>query len=98
MHNIIYTQNALFNMACIIENIVQYTGYESSGLVFQEDIEKNVNLLAIFPEMGIDGTIEDTKEIFVNGYRVVYSFTESTIFVIAVIHCKMLYPQPINAN
>lgn len=65
MHNIIYTQNALFNMACIIENIVQYTGYESSGLIFQEDIEKNVNLLAIFPEMGTDGTIENTKEIFV---------------------------------
>ncbi|EAQ6365321.1 type II toxin-antitoxin system RelE/ParE family toxin [Salmonella enterica subsp. enterica serovar Oranienburg] len=48
--------------------------------------------------MGIDGTLEDTKEIFVNGYRIVYSFTNSTVFVITVIHCKMLYPQPINAT
>lgn len=79
-------------MAFIIENIVQYTGYESSGLVFQEDIEKNVALLSIFPEMGVDGVVDDTKEIFVNGYRVVYSFTESTVFILTVIHCKMLYP------
>ncbi|EDR7001728.1 type II toxin-antitoxin system RelE/ParE family toxin [Salmonella enterica subsp. enterica serovar Java] len=95
MHNIIYTQNSLFNMASIIENIVQYTGYESSGLVFQEDIEKNVEFLSIFPEMGVDGVVDDTKEIFVNGYRVVYSFTESTVFILTVIHCKMLYP-PLN--
>ncbi|HHW7568858.1 TPA: type II toxin-antitoxin system RelE/ParE family toxin [Mannheimia haemolytica] len=51
-----------------------------------------MNNLAIFPTMGVKGAIINTRELYHNGYRIVYEVKENEISIITILHCSRLYP------
>ncbi|EFX91584.1 plasmid stabilization system protein, RelE/ParE family [Actinobacillus ureae ATCC 25976] len=89
---IIYTPQAQRNLIEIAHNIVDFAGLESAIKVIGY-IRKSVNLLAEFPEMGVQGIVKGTREIYPRRYRVVYKETEQNIIIITIMHGKRLYPR-----
>lgn len=79
MANLILTPQAENDIDEIIDNVVEFTGYEQSGIKFHADIFKKLNLLEFMPSIGIvrdDGT----RETFVSNYRIVYEIQNEDIF------------------
>ncbi|QTM01899.1 type II toxin-antitoxin system RelE/ParE family toxin [Mannheimia sp. ZY171111] len=91
MANLILTPRARSNIDEILENVIEFTGYEQSGLKLYDDIVKKLELLAFMPTIGLvrdDGT----RETFVRNYRIVYEIIEEDVFIITIIHTRRLYP------
>ncbi|WP_267963650.1 type II toxin-antitoxin system RelE/ParE family toxin [Testudinibacter sp. TR-2022] len=42
--------------------------------------------------MGVKGIIEGTREVYPNGYRVVYEVTDNSIYIITIMHHSKIYP------
>lgn len=79
MANLILTPQAENDIDEIIDNVVEFTGYEQSGIKLHADIFKKLNLLEFMPSIGIvrdDGT----RETFVSNYRIVYEIQNEDIF------------------
>lgn len=79
MANLILTPQAENDIDEIIDNVVEFTGYEQSGIKLHTDIFKKLNLLEFMPSIGIvrdDGT----RETFVSNYRIVYEIQNEDIF------------------
>lgn len=91
MLNLVYTAHALDNIEDIAFNITEFAGAYSAIHVI-DDIKKSIDLLAYAPEMGVVGEIQDTREIYPRGYRVVYSIIDGTIYIRTIVHCRRLYP------
>lgn len=91
-HNIRYTQQALTDLEDITVSVSEFTRYASSGIRLLEELENSVSNLAIFPTMGVKGAIPNTREIYHNGYRIVYEIENSDISIITILHCSRLYP------
>ncbi|HGO5815026.1 TPA: type II toxin-antitoxin system RelE/ParE family toxin [Mannheimia haemolytica] len=92
MANLILTPQAENDIDEIIENVVEFTGYEQSGIKIYTDIFKKLDLIAFMPNIGTrrsDGTLET----FVRNYRIVYEIIDDNIFIITIIHTRRLYPR-----
>lgn len=79
MANLILTPQAENDIDEIIDNVVEFTGYEQSSIKLHADIFKKLNLLEFMPSIGIvrdDGT----RETFVSNYRIVYEIQNEDIF------------------
>lgn len=79
MANLILTPQTENDIDEIIDNVVEFTGYEQSGIKLHTDIFKKLNLLEFMPSIGIvrdDGT----RETFVSNYRIVYEIQNEDIF------------------
>lgn len=79
MANLILTPQTENDIDEIIDNVVEFTGYEQSGIKLHADIFKKLNLLEFMPSIGIvrdDGT----RETFVSNYRIVYEIQNEDIF------------------
>ncbi|MEG9481385.1 type II toxin-antitoxin system RelE/ParE family toxin [Mannheimia bovis] len=93
MASFILTPKARSNIDEILENVIEFTGYEQSAIKLYEDILKKFELIAFMPTIGVcrdDGT----RETFVRNYRIVYEIVEEDIFIITIIHTRRLYPRP----
>lgn len=91
-HNLHYTQEALTDLENIAISVSEFTGYASSGIRLLEELENSISNLAIFPTMGVKGVIPDTRELYHNGYRIVYEVNANEISIITILHCSRLYP------
>lgn len=93
MANLILTPKARKNIDEILENVIEFTGYEQSGIKLYKEITKKLELIAFMPRIGTlreDGTFET----FVRNYRIVYDICDEAIFIITIIHTRRLYPRP----
>ncbi|MEG9474773.1 type II toxin-antitoxin system RelE/ParE family toxin [Mannheimia sp. HC-2023] len=93
MANLILTTQAENDIDEIIDNVVEFTGYEQSGIKLHTDIFKKLKLLEFMPTIGITRN-DGTRETFVRNYRIVYEIVEEDIFIITIIHTRRLYPRP----
>jgi toxin ParE1/3/4 len=76
----------------IIENIVEYTSWTSTGIKLYSELYEKFELIASLPKCGRQ-RFDDTREIFTRSYRIVYKEFEDHIKIIAVIHARRLYPK-----
>lgn len=94
MANWIITAEAQNDIDCIIENVIDYTSFLSSGIKLFEDFQDKFDLIAYMP-YAIGRAREDGKrEAFCRGYRIVYSIINDTVYINTVIHSRRLYPRP----
>ena len=93
MANLILTPQAENDIDEIIENVVEFTGYEQSGIKLYTDIFKKLELIAFMPSIGLIRN-DGTRETFARNYRIVYEIRDEDIFIITVIHTRRLYPRP----
>lgn len=87
------SNEAIADIDCIIQNVVDYTGYTSSGIKLYQEIFDKFELISLLPKSGRmrhDGM----REIFARSYRIVYQECNAYISIIAVIHARRLYPRP----
>ncbi|WP_439235010.1 type II toxin-antitoxin system RelE/ParE family toxin [Lonepinella koalarum] len=93
MPKLILTQKAQSNLDKIIENIVDYTGYELSGIKLSNDLYEKMELIAFMPTIGRcrdDGSLET----FCRNYWIVYEIIDDIVYIETIIHCSRLYPRP----
>lgn len=93
MANLILTAQAENDIDEIIDNVVEFTGYEQSGIRLHADIFKKLSLLEFMLSIGI-ARDDGTRESFVRNYRIVYEIIEEDVFIITIIHTRRLYPRP----
>lgn len=93
MANVILSDDAKANIKEILSNVVEFTGYQASGDKLLAEFEKSFARLSLFP---LSGRMREdtTREIFVKGYRIVYTVLGDNIYVLAAIHSRRLYPRP----
>lgn len=92
MSKLYLTPQAKADIDDIIENVIEFTGFEQSGIRLYEDIFDKLELIAYMPGIGVnrnDGTLES----FVRNYRIVYKIINNDVYVLTVIHTRRLYPR-----
>lgn len=94
MANLILTPKARDNIEEILDSVIEFTGFEQSGIKLYEEILKKLDLIAFMPNIGThrnDGTLET----FVRNYRIVYEIENDDVYILTVIHTRRLYPRPL---
>lgn len=78
----------------IVASVIEYTGFESSGIRLQEDIYQKLEAIAYMPS-AVGRLREDGKrEAFIRRYRIVYVELDDEVWIVTVIHSSRLYPRP----
>ncbi|TDF43998.1 type II toxin-antitoxin system RelE/ParE family toxin [Histophilus somni] len=94
MYKVIILPQALNQINEIIENVIEFTGYEASGIRLFEDIYDKIAQIEFMP-LAVGRLRDDgTREAFVRRYRIVYEIKENQIFILTVIHSCRIYPHP----
>ncbi|OOF59359.1 type II toxin-antitoxin system RelE/ParE family toxin [Rodentibacter myodis] len=94
MAKIIFTQEADRNLNEIVSNVIEYTGYELSGIKLADDIFAKIDVIAYMP-MAAGRIIQDNRrEAFCRGYRIVYDIVGGEVYIQTIIHSRRLYPRP----
>ncbi|AGK01949.1 plasmid stabilization system protein [Mannheimia haemolytica M42548] len=86
------TRRASMNLQQIIRNVVEYTYSYESGDKLSAEIHNTLDNLSYFPRIGVIGSVENTRECFCRGYRIIYRETENQVQILAIIHCRQQYP------
>lgn len=89
---VVMTHRASQNLQQIIRHVVEFTYSYESGDKLSDEIHKTLDNLAYFPKIGVIGQIENTRECFCRGYRIVYRETETQVQILTIIHCRQAYP------
>jgi len=82
----------------ILENVVEFTGFDMSGIRLSNEIYEKIERIAFMP-LAIGRLREDgSRESFARKYRIVYDFDEQTneVVILSVIHSSRIYPRPEN--
>ena len=92
-HKIIYSSDAQKDIEDIFVNITEFTGVFSAINVLN-DVKASIELLGFMPQMGVEGYIIGTREIYPRKYRVVYEIDDekSEIIILTILHTRRLYP------
>lgn len=95
MAKITIKPQALQQLAEIVANVIDFTGFEISGIRLQNDIFDKIEQIAFMP---LSGRARDdgTRESFARRYRIVYDFEQQAdeVIILAIIHSSRLYPRP----
>lgn len=94
MAKVIFTQEADKNLQEIISNIIEYTGYEASGIKLADDIFSKIDVIAYMPNAAGRLLKDNQREAFCRGYRIVYDIIEDNVYIKTIIHSRRLYPRP----
>lgn len=90
MAKVILTKEADQNLREIIANIIEYTGYEISGIKLADDIFAKIDLIAYMPTATGRIIQDNQREAFCRGYRIV----NNEVYIKTIIHSRRLYPRP----
>lgn len=91
---VIITQKAQQDIDEIIEGIIEYTGFEVSGIRLYNELYEKFELIGFMPS-GIGRLRDDgTRETFTRRYRIVYKEFDDEVWIITVIHSSRIYPRP----
>ena len=92
-YQLIYTAKARRDLVEVVENVVDYTCSLESGVRLFSALRSKIALLADMPE-GIGRVRDDGKrEAFCRGYRIVYRIEKDTVYILTILHSRMLYPR-----
>lgn len=94
MAKVILSGNAQQDLRDIIANIIEYTGYENSGIKLADDIFNKIDVIAYIPEGAGRIIGENQREAFCRGYRIVYDILDDEVHIKTIIHSRRLYPRP----
>ncbi|OOF70660.1 plasmid stabilization system protein [Rodentibacter caecimuris] len=94
MANIIFTQEADRNLNEIVANVIEYTGYEVSGIKLANDILAKIDVIAYMPAAAGRIIQDNRREAFCRGYRIVYDIVGNEVYIQTIIHSRRLYPRP----
>lgn len=85
---------ALRQLEEIVANVIEFTGFEVSGIRLQNDIFDKIEQIAFMP---LSGRIRDdgSRECFTRLYRIVYDFDKQAdeVIILAIIHSSRIYPR-----
>lgn len=86
---------ALRQLEEIIAGVIEFTGFEISGIRLQNDIFDKLEQIAFMPLSGRNRD-DGSKESFARRYRIVYDFDEQVneVIILAIIHSSRIYPRP----
>ncbi len=76
----------------IMQNVIDYTSYTSSGVKLYNEFREKFDLIAMLPKCG-KRREDGTREIFARSYRIVYEEIEDAVVILTVIHARRLYPR-----
>lgn len=95
MAKITIKPQALRQLEEIVENVIEFTGFEISGIRLQNDILDKVEQIAFMPLSG-RAREDGSRETFTRRYRIVYDFDKQAdeVIILAIIHSSRLYPRP----
>lgn len=86
---------ALRQLEEIVANVIEFTGFEVSGIRLQNDIFDKIEQIAFMP---LSGRMRDdsSRESFTRLYRIVYDFDKQAdeVIILAIIHSSRIYPRP----
>lgn len=94
MAKIIFTQEADRNLNELVANVIEYTGYEASGIKLANDIFAKIEVIAYMPTAAGRIIQGHRREAFCCGYRIVYDIVDDEVHIQTVIHSRRLYPRP----
>ncbi|MFA9487961.1 MULTISPECIES: type II toxin-antitoxin system RelE/ParE family toxin [unclassified Mannheimia] len=77
----------------ILASVIEYTGFESSGIRLQDDIYQKFETIAYMPSAAGRLREDGTREAFTRRYRIVYTELENEVWIITIIHSSRLYPR-----
>lgn len=86
---------ALRQLEEIIASVIEFTGFEISGIRLQNDIFDKLEQIAFMPLSGRSRD-DSSRESFTRRYSIVYDFDEQAneVVVLAIIHSSRIYPRP----
>jgi toxin ParE1/3/4 len=62
-----------------------------------DEMERQIEVLLDFPEVGRPGRIDDTRELVITGlpYIVCYAVTDKAVTILRVLHGRQQWPEPV---
>lgn len=87
-----YSNYAQTNLKDIARNIYEFTYSVISASNTTAKIMYAIELLPYQPFMGIKGKITGTREIYSNGYRIIYRVLNNKVRIVTILHSSRLYP------
>lgn len=95
MAKITIKPQALSQFDEIVKSVIEFTGFETSGIRLQSDIFDKIEQIAFMPLSG-RAREDGTRETFVRRYRIVYDYDRQAdeVIILAIIHSSRLYPCP----
>lgn len=88
------TKKAHNDLAEILANVIEYTGFEYSGIRLQEEIYDKFGVIAYMPSAAGRLRNDGTREAFARRYRIIYKEFENEVWIVTTIHSSRLYPKP----
>ena len=88
---VVVSQRAVDDIEIILKNVIEFTGFEISGIRLFDEFSEKFDIIRFMPEIGRireDGT----RETFARNYRIIYEEIDNVVYILAVIHCSRLYP------
>ncbi|OBW91267.1 plasmid stabilization system protein [Gallibacterium genomosp. 3] len=89
--SVVISQRAATDIDIILSNVIEFTGFEISGIRLFEEFSEKFDIIQFMPEIGRlreDGT----RETFARNYRIIYEEIDNIVYILTVIHCSRLYP------
>jgi addiction module RelE/StbE family toxin len=87
MFKILWTDPAIRDLKAIFEYIARDSEYYAKGIL--DDIFEKVEVLETFPNSGrivSEENDKNTREIFVERYRIIYEIKESMVHILTIVH------------
>ena len=94
MAKVVISHDAQRYLREIIANIIEYTGYEASGIKLSEDIFSKIDVIAYMPLAAGRVVHGNKRKAFCRGYRIVYDVAGDEVRIQTIIHSRRLYPRP----
>lgn len=92
LHKVVYSTAARDDLNSLALWLYEFTLSLISVDRILQRIESAVAKLADNPFLGVQGTQNGTRELYIDAYRVVYEVLDSEVQILAIMHCTRQYP------
>lgn len=89
---VVFSENAAQDLEEILANVAFFTCSYTSAERLYLDLMNTIEKLGDFPKMGVIGKVENTREFWCRGYRIVYQEFEDEVLITTIIHTRRQYP------
>lgn len=92
MANVVITERAANDIDTILSSVIEFTGFETSGIRLFEEFAEKFDIIGFMPTIGRVREEDGTRETFARNYRIIYEEKDNVVYILTVIHCSRLYP------